>query len=78
VLTQRQRKNRFGTPEVGGWIEDARARLLASPQTSAKAKARLRAEQARLNPFALKKNIEKILRLSITTKSNPLRESMFS
>jgi hypothetical protein len=32
------------------------ARLLASPHVSQKAKARLRAEHARLNPFTLNKN----------------------
>ena len=54
------------------------ARLLASPQISARAKARLRAEHARLNPFALKKSIEQKLRLFFTAKSNLHCESTMS
>ena len=54
------------------------ARLLASPQISAKTKARLQADHARLNPFALKKSIEEKLRLFFTAKSNLQSESTLS
>jgi hypothetical protein len=46
------------------------ARLLACPEISLKAKTRLQAEHAQLNPFALKKSIEQKLRLFFTAKSN--------
>jgi hypothetical protein len=54
------------------------ARLLASPAISLQAKARLRAEHARLNPFVLKKSIEEILRVFFTAKSNLQPEAMMS
>ena len=54
------------------------ARLLASEQVSARVKARLRAEHARLNPFNLKKNIEDKLRVFFTAKSNLQSEATLS
>jgi hypothetical protein len=54
------------------------ARLLASPHISQKAKVRLRAEHARLNPFTLKKNIELKLRLFFTARSNLQLEAPLS
>jgi hypothetical protein len=54
------------------------ARLLASPHISQKAKARLQAEHARLNPFTLKKNIELKLRLFFTARSNLQLEASLS
>lgn len=54
------------------------ARLLASPHVSPKAKARLQAQHAPLNPFDLKKNIEQKLRLFFTAKSNLQPESTSS
>ena len=54
------------------------ARLLASPHVSQKAKARLQAEHAQLNPFALKKNIEQKLRLFFTARSNLQLEAPLS
>jgi hypothetical protein len=54
------------------------ARLLACPQISLKAKARLQAEHAQLNPFTLKKNIEQKLRLFFTAKSNLQPEATMS
>lgn len=54
------------------------ARLLASPKISGQAKARLRAEHAKLNPFALKKSIEQKLRLFFTTQSNLQPEATLS
>src|SRR6185437_1563120 len=54
------------------------ARLLASHDVSPKAKARLQAEHAQLNPFALKKTIEQKLRLFFTAKSNLQPEATLS
>lgn len=54
------------------------ARLLASPAISVKAKARLRAQHAQLNPFVLKKNIEEKLRLFFTAQSNLQPEATLS
>lgn len=54
------------------------ARLLASPKISGQAKARLRAEHAQLNPFALKKSIEQKLRLFFTAQSNLQPEATLS
>lgn len=54
------------------------ARLLASPKISGQAKARLRAEHAKLNPFALKKSIEQKLRLFFTAQSNLQPEATLS
>jgi hypothetical protein len=50
-------------------------RLLDSPDISAAAKARLRAERALLDPFALKKNIETKLRKFFTVLGNLNREA---
>lgn len=54
------------------------ARLLASSQISPQAKARLKAQHAQLNPFALKKNIEQKLRFFFTAKSNLQPEATLS
>ena len=50
-------------------------RLLESPAVAPATKARLRAEHARLNPFALKKAIEEKLRKFFTRLGNLDRES---
>lgn len=50
-------------------------RLLASPDVSEAAKAKLRAEHARLDPFALKKEIEGHLKALFTLLGNLDRES---
>jgi hypothetical protein len=50
-------------------------RLLASPNISAAIKAKLRAEHARLDPFALKKNIERKLKNFFTALGNLNREA---
>ncbi len=54
------------------------ARLLASPHITSQAKARLQAEHAQLNPFALKKSIEQKLRLFFTAHSNLQPEATLS
>jgi len=54
------------------------ARLLASTQISPKVKARLKAQHAQLNPFALQKNIEQKLRLFFTAQSNLQPEATLS
>lgn len=54
------------------------ARLLSSQQISPNVKARLKAQHAQLNPFALKKSIEQKLRLFFTAKSNLQCESTLS
>lgn len=50
-------------------------RLLESPDISEAAKARLRAEHALLDPFALKKSIESKLRKFFTVLGNLNREA---
>jgi hypothetical protein len=50
-------------------------RLLASPEIPEATKARLRAQHARLNPFALKKSIEQKLKKYFTALGNLDRES---
>ncbi len=50
-------------------------RLLASPDIPEATKAKLRAEHARLDPFALKKNIEAKLKKFFTALGNLDRES---
>jgi hypothetical protein len=54
------------------------ARLLKNPQISPNVKARLKAEHAQLNPFALKKSIEQKLRLFFTAKTNLQPEATLS
>jgi len=54
------------------------ARLLNNPQISAKVKARLKAQHAQLNPFALKNSIEYKLRRFFTTQSNLQPEATLS
>jgi len=51
-------------------------RLLASPEIPEPTKARLRAEHATLDPFALKKDIERQLKNFFTVLGNLNRESM--
>jgi transposase InsO family protein len=53
-------------------------RLLESPSLSEPAKAALRAERAQLNPFHLREELERKLRLFFTTKSNLDREATMS
>jgi len=50
-------------------------RLLASPDIPEATKAKLRAEHAQLNPFALKKNMEVELQKSFTALGNLNREA---
>ena len=50
-------------------------RLLESPEIPEATKARLRAEHAALDPFALKKNIEAKLRKFFTALGNLNREA---
>jgi len=50
-------------------------RLLESADVSKATKARLRADHARLNPFALKKAIEEKIRKSFTRLGNLNREA---
>lgn len=54
------------------------ARLLSSPHINPQIKARLKAQHAQLNPFALKKSIEQKLRLFFTALSNLQPEATLS
>jgi hypothetical protein len=56
-------------------IQTPYQRLLDSPDVPKATKARLRAEHARLNPFALKKAIEEKLRKFLTRLGNLDREA---
>jgi hypothetical protein len=56
-------------------LETPYQRLLDSPHIPKATKARLQAEHARLNPFALKKAIEEKLRKFFTVLGNLDRES---
>ena len=53
-------------------------RLLESPQITATSKAALRAEHAGLNPFHLREELERKLRLYFNAKSNLDREATMS
>lgn len=74
-LLQREKKNGKTKRTYEKQPQTPYQRLLASPKIPEATKARLRAEHAQLDPFALKKSIEVKLKKFFTLLSNLNREA---